>query len=437
ITFTIPLMILLYEFSFLGSGKKDQRRRFVGTLPYLAALAIIPLALCRAGEVAMPIKALDYPMSSAEYYLTQLNVFRTYLRLLLFPVRQNIDYDYPVARSFFEGGVLFSCLLLALLLVTAYQAFRKERLLFLGLSWFLLTMGVESGVRLMDAIAEYRLYLPVAGFSIVFTAVLFRGVKRTNAFIVIASCLVLVLSAAAFQRNRVWRDDITLWQDTVRKSPAKARVLNNLGSAYLRQGDLEQAIVYCQKAQKRDPDFPDAYYNLGMAYAHLGDYDRAIRYWEKALELAPQRAEIYRNLGVVYGRKGQPDKETAYYQKAIQISPQYAKAYSDLGFTYYLKGEYHKAAVFYQEALRRWPDDAETYSSLGAVYRKLGDEEKALASYQKAVAMDPGEADAQMGLGLIFLEKKDASGVARQLHILKTLGREDLVQKLELRKGEF
>jgi len=37
----------------------------------------------------------------AEYLITQLRVIVTYLRLLVFPMNQNLDYDYPLFDSFF------------------------------------------------------------------------------------------------------------------------------------------------------------------------------------------------------------------------------------------------------------------------------------------------------------------------------------------------
>lgn len=44
---------------------------------------------------------------------------------------------------------------------------------------------------------------------------------------------VVVLSIATYQRNTVWHDEITLWEDVVKKSPNKARGYNNLGNLYM------------------------------------------------------------------------------------------------------------------------------------------------------------------------------------------------------------
>ena len=44
--------------------------------------------------------------------------------------------------------------------------------------------------------------------------------------------VVLLYSLAAFTRNLVWEDDLTLWSDVIRKSPGKARGYNNIGVFY-------------------------------------------------------------------------------------------------------------------------------------------------------------------------------------------------------------
>ena len=43
-----------------------------------------------------------------EYLLTQFNVIRTYLRLLVWPTGQSVDWYYPLSKSLFELPTLLS-----------------------------------------------------------------------------------------------------------------------------------------------------------------------------------------------------------------------------------------------------------------------------------------------------------------------------------------
>ncbi len=56
-----------------------------------------------------------------------------------------------------------------------------------------------------------------------------------------------------------------LWSDVVKKSPDKAKPLNNLGIAYIDEGLFDKAIVEIRKALLIKPT-PERYIALGNAY---------------------------------------------------------------------------------------------------------------------------------------------------------------------------
>jgi Flp pilus assembly protein TadD len=63
-------------------------------------------------------------------------------------------------------------------------------------------------------------------------------------------------------RNHDYRSEIALWESTVRDSPTKARVWNNLGYAYRLAGDRDAARRAYVKALELDPNHRKAHYNL-------------------------------------------------------------------------------------------------------------------------------------------------------------------------------
>ncbi|MDH3327712.1 MAG: hypothetical protein OEM01_00585 [Desulfobulbaceae bacterium] len=116
--FTLPLVIALYEFMFFTG---PVGKRLLRLLPLLMTLSIVPLTLAGinkpAGDVISGIAPATRGyegLSRSDYLLTQFRVIVTYLRLLILPVNQNLDYDYPVFRSLFDPSVscLFCCLYL-------------------------------------------------------------------------------------------------------------------------------------------------------------------------------------------------------------------------------------------------------------------------------------------------------------------------------------
>lgn len=52
-----------------------------------------------------------------------------------------------------------------------------------------------------------------------------------------------------------------------------------------------------------NPKYADAYYNLGIAYAKNNQYDNAIKSLEKTLEINPNDYKVHFALGVIYQAK--------------------------------------------------------------------------------------------------------------------------------------
>lgn len=126
-----------------------------------------------------------------EYLLTQMNVLVYYMSLLIAPVRQNLDYDFPVSRGLFETPVVREgtvlnmpvtmpavslAVLLAIIAAAFYLAFRSfkkgspsGRLISFFIFWFFIIIAPTSSiVPIADVIFEHRVYLPSLGFFAVF-----------------------------------------------------------------------------------------------------------------------------------------------------------------------------------------------------------------------------------------------------------------------------
>jgi Flp pilus assembly protein TadD len=63
-------------------------------------------------------------------------------------------------------------------------------------------------------------------------------------------------------RNQTYQTEVSLWEDTVKKSPNKARVHNNLGYAYLLAQRHAEARREFLITVELDPDNYKARYNL-------------------------------------------------------------------------------------------------------------------------------------------------------------------------------
>jgi tetratricopeptide (TPR) repeat protein len=350
---TLPVAIGLYEFLFF-QGKVLKRMMFI--IPYLVTTFIIPLSLMTLVDLRQPLgeiltsvshKSFIFtPVSSGDYLLTQFTVLVTYLRLLVLPINQNLDYDYPIYHSFLAPTVFLSFALLAAILALAVYllyAYRERepgvRLVAFGIFFFFLALAVESSIMpMIDVINEHRLYLAAAGFFAALTTGIFLGVSRWEgrwpALPGLAILLLLVLAGgygvATHRRNQVWQSELHLWEDVVKKSPGKARAYIQLGYAYAHQGQYNRAIPFYQQAIALNPGFAPYYSDLSIAYLNVGDTEKAMQMAQKALQVNPKSAYAYNNLGVLYLRQGEMERAAAMFNFALRINPGDANAHANL-----------------------------------------------------------------------------------------------------------
>ncbi|MDD5085168.1 MAG: tetratricopeptide repeat protein [Candidatus Omnitrophica bacterium] len=392
ITFTLPIVIAGYEFFFFRPLKGKFLRKALLIIPFLATLVIIPLTLTRASKItlnlmrphisapsgdAASLKVTDVTRFMPEeqvprkqYMITELNVMRTYLRLLLFPINQNLDYDYPWARSLTEPKTFLSLSLIVLILACGVMLFNKAPLVSFGIFWFFLTASLEAVIPQQDFIFEHRLYLPIVGFCVVLASVLFYlfGKKRLAFALTLSLIIVAAFSVSTYKRNFVWRDPITLWSDVIAKSPLKARSYNIRGINYKDKGDFDRALADYNKATELNPDYAEPYSNRASIYALRKEFDKSIEDFTRMIELKPENSEVYANRGLAYNMRGELDKAVSDFDKAIELDPINVRAYFNRGVAYKDKGDIDKAISDWTKAIELNPFYAEAYNNRAAAY---------------------------------------------------------------------
>ncbi len=408
--FTLPFAIVLFEIFFLQTKKlslnfKDYRIILL-MAAFLSLIIIIPLKFSLSIFKPIPSGELNaYPITSFNYLFTQFSVIVKYIQLLFLPINQNLDYDFPISNNFFGIRTLLSFLLLLSLIILAMFLFKRYRIFSFGIFWFFLTLSIESSfIPITDVIFEHRTYLPSFGFFLILSSGIYVLLWNKYKYIAI-SILVIIIGSNSFltyERNKVWKDDLTLWSDVVSKSPNKARSILNLGVAYVNLGQWDKAIAEYSRIIEIDPKYRDAYYNRGVAYVNLGQWDKAIPDYSRTIELDPKNINAYSNRGNVYGNLGQWDKAIADYSKAVGIDPNYPLAWYNRGVIYGNLGQWDKAIADYSRAIGIDPKYTNAYYNRGTVYGNLGQWDKAIADYSIAIGIDPEYTNAYSNRGNVY-----------------------------------
>lgn len=109
-----------------------------------------------------------------------------------------------------------------------------------------------------------------------------------------------------------------------------ARNANEKGLAYLKTGRMTEAIASFQEAYRADQADVEVVNNLGYAYLRVGDVDSAERYLLAALVLSPGRDAAWVNLGQTYAKKGIPRAAMACFANAYRFSGERRTTYKVL-----------------------------------------------------------------------------------------------------------
>jgi protein O-mannosyl-transferase len=408
--FTLPFAIVLYEIFFLRTRKltinfKDWRIILLMTV-FLGILMIIPLKY--SFSVFKPIPpglGNTFTITPVTYLFTQFSVIVKYIQLLLLPINQNLDYDFPLSNNFFEIRTLLSFLVLSGLVFLGIFIFKKLRIISFGILWFFLTLSIESGfIPINDLIFEHRTYLPSFGFFLIISSGLGSLLYTKYKYLAVAIFLIIIGSNSflTFERNKVWRNDFTLWSDVLSKSPDKARAILNLGVVYGTRGNWDSAIAEYSRAIGKSPRYAEAYYNRGVAYGKLGQWSMSIPDYTKATDIIPNYSMAWYNRGVSYWNLGKWDKAISDYTRTIEIFPQYAQAYSNRGIVYANSGKWDKAIDDYTAAIRINSKYADPYYNRGIAYGHLGKWTMATEDYTRAIEINPKYTIAYSNRGLAY-----------------------------------
>ena len=394
-TITLPLMICFCEFSFLKTERVFHWKHLV---PFLFTLFIIPLTLLLTKSADLQEMQRMLPdISPARYLFTQFRVMVTYIRLVFLPLNQNLDYDYHISKSIFELPTLISLLFLIIIIFSAKRIFSKYKLVSFGIFWFFLTLLPESSpVPIKDVIFEHRLYLPLVGYSIFLVTSMYYifGKKSFKVMVVALSIIVTCYSVLTYQRNKVWKDEFVLWDDTVGKSPHKARPYSSRGVAYYYKGNFAQAISDLTKSIKINPNYAEAYNNRAGIYAGQGQFAQAISDCARAIKISPNYAETYNNRAGIYNGQGNFAQAISDCTKAIEINPNYAEAYNNRGSVYYRQGNFAQAISDYTKVIEMDTNNAEAYNTRGTVYYKQGNFAQAISDFSRAVEINTSYVEA-------------------------------------------
>lgn len=465
------LLHLLYSFIFffLGLLSKENTITFVVIIPLALyffkseklknyVMVIVPLLLSSflfliirkivlgPQPTELPTELMNNPfihngkmLSFFERIPTVLLTFGMYLKLLIFPHPLTFDY-YPKQIPIIEWmdwRAILPLVLYTLMFVFAIFRFKKKDILSFAILFFLISFSIVSNIvfPIGTFMNERFMYISSFGFSLILAKIFVQIFKSKGNFklpgLVI---LMIILSGYTFKtidRNKVWKNDYTLFLTDVKTSFNSAKSNTSAGGkliekaktftdSTLKSNTLKDAINYLEKAITIHPTYADAWLLLGNAHFDLNknyeqtiscymeilkrnpynehalrniiivlngysEIDPKIEVFEYLIKYHPNNFEINYRLGVLKGRyKGNLADAIPLLEKAVQLKQNSKDALKDLGVAYGMNNEIQKSLEVFLKAKELFPNDDQIFYNIGISYARLEDEQKAEEYFAKA-----------------------------------------------------
>jgi len=307
VVITLPLTIIIAEFFFFERKKKI---KWITIVPFIALLAIIPLLYhYRIRSMFSPHISESHDgdvFTFVQYLLTQFRVLIVFVRLLIFPVGQNLDYDFISSKSILEFNTFASMIIVIGLLWSAFKLRKKNPLVSFGMFWFFVTFSANVVPR-PNVIFEHKIYLLSFGYFLILALFLKKMLKSQKEFVFCVCVIVATFSILTFQRNKVWKNEMTLWRDVVSKSPNKSRPHISLSKAYFDTGNLKLAEKHINRALELNPKSHRAFTSRGLIYYQRNKYNDALNDFNKAIKILNRYSEAFMYRANLLAKMGQKE----------------------------------------------------------------------------------------------------------------------------------
>jgi len=353
------------------------------------------------------------------YVITQPYVALLYFQTFLWPGGLSADYDLAPFKTIGDPRFLTGLGFAMLFTGSAVAALiaRRSRVVGFGLLWYVIGLLPTSLLPMAEVMNDHRTFLPYIGLIIAAAAVASLIIKERKSYrppIVVAGSLSVVLflcgnAYATNQRNKVWWNNESLWQDVVAKSPGNSRGLMNYGNVLMKKGAYADALSYFRRAQVIAPRYSTLFINIAIAEGANGQLAQAERDFEKALSLAPESPDSHTYYAAWLLKHSRPAEALRLATPAVELAPADIMArdlllearmaadrpataafYLGQSLEYYQAERYEESIAACKTALSLRANYAEAWNNIGAASNQLGLYRQAAEACEKALRLKPG-----------------------------------------------
>lgn len=445
-------LILSFFILFSGILSKENAVTFVAIIPlclyfYRKASAkdyiiiLLPLLLAffasfalRTAFIGFRVKYVETELLNnpflyatfAQKYATIMLTWLKYLWLTFVPYTLTHDY-YPKQIPIIgwsDPRAIITLLAFAGLALFAVIKIWKKNIYAFGIAFFILTFSISSNLvfNIGTFMNERFLFTPLLGFTIIVSYFFNKDLARLlkNNMKIIMTIFIIIMSLYALKtitRNRVWKDDLTLFTTDVKVSTNSSKCNTSAGGKLLEKADstddqiekenyINQSIKYLNRAIEIYPENQNPWLLLGNAYAKISNYKESRRCYDFFIKHSANDEKAFNNM-LYIAQKAYNEKQyresLISYQYLLKFKPDESDYIYYSGLDYRGLGVFDSAIYCLNKVIEMKPKYSESYARLGEIYgQNLNQLDKAFGYLMKAVELDPKNESALENIGIIY-----------------------------------
>jgi Flp pilus assembly protein TadD len=364
-----------------------------------------------------------------------------YAKYLFWPAPLSAFHVFHPSTSLLEPPVILGLMAVGFAVALVIYLHKRAPAAAFCILWMGITIAPMLNARWMAAnvFTERYLYLPSVGFCWLVAWYTINLWDRTPAparwphrhMAVAAAAVALLAVSSTVLRNRVWRDDMTLYTRTLQTNPDAAVIRSNLGSLYFDAEQFDRALQEWQLALAQKPDnvvtmnalgilytrvgrfadadamfkqamaakplWGDAHFSYGLLLQKNGDLAGALSEFKTAVTLSPLSGPAHRWYGEALVKNGQLEEAIPQLTEAIELEAS-LESMHDLSGVYLVEGRSAEAALLLRRITSQFPYDSSAHLMLGKMLEQAGKPQEARIEYKAGLANDPNNVEAKAAL---------------------------------------
>ncbi|MCX6355317.1 MAG: tetratricopeptide repeat protein [Candidatus Aureabacteria bacterium] len=313
-------------------------------------------------------------------------------------------------------GIIFFAWFLLSLLATAFRKSRGEDLP----DWMIASLSACCAAFLIEGMVSFPFHLWASAvtffvfggilaarhrvekvilientFSRIMAAILATGIALIVSYSSLCSIISEVHSEWGFNAYSRGERDLaikeftlsTLWQPR----NGQARFFRGLClSEEGRYGEAIQELRTALETYSRQ----EVYLEIGKAYEKAGQVQEAAFFMETARLMKPLNQDALIEKGNQLFRAGDMNGAADCYRGVLYLAPDSFTAARNLAVSLQAMGRNEEALRFYNRAVELGAADVDLYVNMGSIYAQKGDKERARSLWRKALSINPAERSA-------------------------------------------